>query len=183
MEKMNRKQMIEFLRDMNKKKEVLDAEKTRILSSVETIEAAIKGNTYSHPDNIGAGFIRGYDPDKVLKILLNSERDIQEEIRCVVTQMESIYEIEDMINSVRHCLILLSGSDGKMISEVFIEHKKVSAIAEDYSFCQTYFYTRLNQAVDRLVNLYNSECERSGNERAEHFRRDIYPYMPSEEPA
>lgn len=180
MDKMNRKQMINFLRDMEKRKETLKAEKVRIRSSVESMEEAIHRNTFSHMDNVGS-FTPGYNPDKVLHILLNSERDTEEETRSMVGQMQVIYEMEDEISYVQQCILCLPGIDRELITEVFIGNGNVKEMAGGYGYCPSYFYSKLNASVDRLVAMYNKDCEHENGERAERFKNEVRPYMSRQE--
>lgn len=180
MEKMNRKQMIDFLRDMKKRKEALSDEKIRIRSSAETMEEAIRRNTFIHSDNDGSS-THGYDTDKVLHILLNSERDIEEEKRSMVLQMHVIYEIQDKINYIQQCILLLPGADRKIITEVLIDDENVGKMADKYGFCLSHFYEKLNQSVDRLVDLYNQGCEHAGCGSADRFILEVRTDMVTQE--
>ena len=93
--------MIEFLKGMEKREKILQEEKVILRSSVETLEEAIARNNFAHHDD-GSGIVAsGFAPDKVLRILLNSQRDIEDETRAMVLRMRDIYEKEDQINYQR----------------------------------------------------------------------------------
>ena len=63
MEKMTKKEMIAFLKGMDKRKEYPENEKSRLKGSVETLEEAIQRNTFSKPDD-DAGVVSGtFSPD------------------------------------------------------------------------------------------------------------------------
>ena len=107
MEKMTKKEMIAFLKGMDKRKEYLENKKSRLKGSVETLEEAIQRNTFSKPDD-DAGVVSGtFSPDKVFRVLLNSQRDIEEETKSMVYRMRDIYTAEDQIDFVRYCLLQL----------------------------------------------------------------------------
>ena len=87
MEKMTREEMIEFLKGIDCRKNLLDEEKRRIRGSVETLQEAIYRNNFARHDD-GSGVITaGFSPDKVFRVLMNSERDIEVESRNMASQM------------------------------------------------------------------------------------------------
>lgn len=88
MEKMTKDEMIEFLKGMEKREKILQKEKAILRGSVETLEEAIARNNFAHHDD-GSGITTpGFAPDKVLHILLNSQRDIEDETRAMVLRIK-----------------------------------------------------------------------------------------------
>ena len=97
MEKMTREEMIEFLKGIDCRKNLLDEEKRRIRGSVETLQEAIYRNNFARHDD-GSGVITaGFSPDKVFRVLMNSERDIEVEARNMASQMIDVYKREDQL--------------------------------------------------------------------------------------
>ena len=72
MEKMTEDEMIEFLKGMNRREQILEEEKKRLRGSVETMEEAIERNNFAHHGDESGINTPGFSPDKVLRVLLNS---------------------------------------------------------------------------------------------------------------
>ena len=87
---MTRQEMIEFLRGMNMKQAWLEEEKRRLKGTIETMEDAIVRNTFSKNNDESGILSSGFCADKVLKILLSSERDIEEQTKLMVYRMRGI---------------------------------------------------------------------------------------------
>ena len=95
MNRMTKEEMIEFLKGMDQRRQILEEEKRRVRGSVETLEEAIQRNNFSRNADESGIIASGFSPDKVLRVLLNSERDIEEETRAMVKRMREILETED----------------------------------------------------------------------------------------
>ena len=78
MERMTKAEMIDFLKNMNRKERILADEKKRLRGSVETLEEAIERNNFSRSTDESGIVAQGFSPDKVFRVLLNSQRDIEE---------------------------------------------------------------------------------------------------------
>lgn len=179
MEKMDRKQMTEFLRELKALQETVKKEKLKIRSCVETMEEAIVRNTFSHKENDGSSN-KGFKSDKVLRVLLDSERDIEEETRVMVQRMRAIYEIEDEIDCVNSCVCALRGIDREIITDVYIENGNIDVEAVKFGYSRNYFYRRLGRAVDSVVDSYNKLCSDQEPSKASRFLREVQKAMPQE---
>ena len=111
MERMTKAEMIIFLKGMDQRTKILEEERRRLMGSVETLEEAISRNNFAHHDD-GSGIAApGFAPDKVLRVLLDSRRDVEEETRDMVQQLREIYEKEDQIRFIRRCLLQMETMD------------------------------------------------------------------------
>ena len=172
MEKMTRPEMIEFLKGINQREKYLDEEKRLVKVSVETLEEAIQRNSFAkNPDESGI-VSRGFSPDKVLHVLLNSERDIEEETISMVCRMRDLYELEDQIDFVRTCILQIPAKEQFLINSV------IEALAKQTSLSPSYLYRKLKSALERLLTVYNSSCEQARSIKAERLIREVIPYMP-----
>ena len=154
METMTKDQMVQFLRGMNAKKQFLSDEKKRLKGSIESLEEAISRNSFARSnDNLGTAS-GSVNTDKVLHVLLNSRRDIEEETRNCVIRMHDIYAAEDQIDYVCRCLYRLDGQDQYLINEVYVK----------------------DVIMDQLTNILN--MSRSNKERISYmgYEPDSYTY-------
>ena len=178
MDKMTRTEMIRFLKSMDKRMEYLSREKERLKSSVETLEEAIQRNTFSKP-NDDSGVISGtFSPDKIFRVLLNSQRDIEEETRGMFFRLRDIYMAEDQIDFVKYCLLQLSGEDQFFINEVYVKDVMTENMANNLSMSRSNVYRILQIALKRLLDLYNSGCEKAEYRKANRLIYEISPYLP-----
>ena len=178
MNKMTKGEMIQFLRGMNRRKQILEDEMRRLRGSVETFGEAIQRNTFSRNEDMSGIIASGFSPDKVLRILLNSERDIEEETRSMVIRMRQIYEMEDQLDFVRWCLFQIPAREQQVIQEIYVNDGLIDTLAKQMSLSKSYMYKFLARAMEDLLSVYNSRCESKQNARAERLIRDVTPYMP-----
>ena len=150
--------MIEFLKGMNKRAMLLEEEKRRIRGSVETLEEAIERNNFAHHGDETGIATPGFSPDKVLRVLLNSQRDIEEETRNMVLQMRDIYEKEDQINFVRRCLLRMETKEQDLIREVYINDTVIDKLVPKMNISRSQLYRYLQRAMDNLLSIYNASC-------------------------
>ena len=178
MEKMTKKEMIAFLKGMDKRKEYLENEKSRLKGSVETLEEAIQRNTFSKPDD-DAGAVSGtFSPDKVFRVLLNSQRDIEEETKSMVYRMRDIYSAEDQIDFVRYCLLQLNGDDQFLLNEIYVKDAMIENMMKTLSMSQSNVYRLLQRALERLLEVYNSGCQEAVSRKADRLITEIRPFLP-----
>ncbi len=178
MNRMTKEEMIEFLKGMNRRKQILEEEKWRLKGSVETLEEAIQRNNFSRNADESGIIAAGFSPDKVLRVLLNSQRDIEEETRSMVIRMRDIYETEDQIDFVRWCLFQIPAREQQVIQEIYVNDMLIDTLAKQMSLSKSYMYKLLGRAMDNLLSVYNSRCETRPYARAERLIRDVTPYMP-----
>lgn len=178
MEKMTRGEMITFLKGMDKRRAYLESEKSRLKGNVETLEEAIQRNTFSKPDN-DAGVISGsFSPDKVFRVLLNSQRDIEEETRSMVFRMRDLYEAEDQIDFVKYCLLQLSGQDQFLLNEVYVKDGMVDDMTRTMCMSKSNVYRLLQLALKRLLDLYNARCQEMESRKANRLIHELRPFLP-----
>lgn len=178
MEKMTKAEMIDFLKGMNKRAKLLEEEKRRIRGSVETLEEAIERNNFArHGDETGIS-TPGFSPDKVLRALLNSQRDIEEETRNMVYQMRDIYEKEDQINFVRRCLLQMETKEQDLIREVYINDTVIDKLVPKMNISRSQLYRYLQRAMDNLLHIYNASCHEFVSIRAKRLISEVVPFMP-----
>ena len=178
MNKMTKAEMVEFLKGMELRSKILKEEKRQLLGSVETMDEAIKRNSFSHADNGSGSTSAGFAPDKVLRVLLSSQRDIEEETRAMVLHMRDIYEKEDQIRFVRHCLLQMESSDQHLIREAYLKDVLIDQLGYRLCLSRSQVYRRLQRAVDHLVEIYNASCQEISSFRAQRLIREVIPYMP-----
>ena len=135
--------MIEFLRGMNMKQAWLEEEKRRLKGTIETMEDAIVRNTFSKNNDESGILSSGFCADKVLKILLSSERDIEEQTKGMVYRMRDLYEEEDQIDYVRHCLLKMNGQDQMLLTEIYIKDIVVDQMISKLSMSRSNLYRHL----------------------------------------
>ena len=178
MEKMTKDEMIEFLKGMEKREKILQEEKASLRGSVETLEEAITRNNFAHHDD-GSGIVAsGFAPDKVLRILLNSQRDIEDETRAMVLRMRDIYEKEDQINYVRKCLLKMGIQDQYLIREAYFNDMVMEKLVTRFNISRSQIYRKLHKAVENLVKIYNASCHEVSSFRAQRLINEVIPYMP-----
>ena len=178
MREMTAEEMIEFLRDLNMKKAYLAEEKLRIEKSVESLDEAIRRNTFSKKgDDLGI-MNGGYNTDKVLKILLDSLKDIDEETRSSAVSLYNILVQEDEIEALEECLSRLGTREMKLLKEVYIQGSSAELISDEMGLSFGYAYRIMRKAVKKLVGLYNSKCEGFIPKKARKLAADLYPYYP-----
>ncbi len=178
MEKMTRPEMIEFLKGINQRQKFLDEEKRLVKGSVETLEEAIQRNSFAkNPDESGI-ISGGFSPDKVFHVLLNSERDIEEETRSMVCRMRDLYEMEDQIDFVRTCILQIPAKEQFLINEFYIKDSVIEVLSTQTNLSPSYLYRKLKSALERLLTVYNSGCEQARSIKAERLIREVIPYMP-----
>ena len=178
MEKMTKDEMIEFLKGMNRREQILEEEKKRLRGSVETMEEAIERNNFAHHGDESGINTPGFSPDKVLRVLLNSQRDIEEETRNMVFQMRDIYEQQDKINFVRRCLLKMEAQDQHLLREVYINDSAVEVVASKMCLSRSYFYKLLHKALGSLLSIYNASCHEQTSIRARRLISEVITYMP-----
>ena len=169
MEKMTREEMIEFLKGMDCRKKLLDEEKRRIRGSVETLQEAIYRNNFARHDDGSGITAAGFSPDKVFRVLMNSERDIEIEARNMVFQMKTIYEREDQLDHVRRCLMKMKAQDQYLLNEVYVKDNLVETLVGKMHYSRSHLYRKLQKALDRLLDMYNSTCRQTGNYKTERL--------------
>ena len=140
---MTRQEMIEFLRGMNMKQAWLEEEKRKLKATIETMEDAIVRNTFSKSTDESGILSSGFCVDKVLKILLNSERDIEEQTKLMVYRMRDLYAEEDQIDYVRRCLMKMSGQDQMLLTEIYIKDIVVDQMISKLSMSRSNLYRHL----------------------------------------
>ena len=177
MERMTREEMADFLRNMKARQAALKEEKGQLLGSVETLEEAIKRNSFARMDSDGSGF-QGFNPDKVLKVLLDSQRDIEEETRYMAKRMHFIYEMEDQIDYVEDCLFRLEEAERKLLMEAYVKGGVIDQMADKFGYSRSYFYKKLNRTLDKLVSVYNKNCRTALYMKADRLLKELLPYMP-----
>lgn len=178
MEKMTKDEMILFLKGMNHRIKTLEEEKRRLIGSVETLEEAISRNNFARHDD-GSGITTpGFSPDKILRILLNSQRDIEEETKAMVVHMREIYEKEDQIRYIYRCLWQMDMSDQRLIRDAYFNDVVIEQLASVFSLSKSQVYRKLQRAVDHLVEKYNASCTETPSLRAQRLIQDVIPYMP-----
>ena len=179
MEKMTKDEMIEFLKGMEKREKILQEEKAILRGSVETLEEAITRNNFAHHDD-GSGIVAsGFAPDKVLRILLNSQRDIEDETRAMVLRMRDIYAAEDQIDYVCRCLYRLDGQDQYLINEVYVKDVIMDQLTNILNMSRSNVYRLLSRALERLLCMYNEGCQSAESYKADRLMADIRPYLPA----
>ena len=146
--------------------------------SVETMEEAIRRNTFSRKGTDDGIISGGFSPDKVLRVLLNSERDIEEETRDMVFRMRDIYETEDQIALVRRCLHQMPARDEHLLTEAYIDDVRIDYLEEEMSLSRGYIYKLLRKAMKRLLAAYNEECRKVENSKADRLIKEVSPLMP-----
>ena len=158
--------MIEFLKGMDCRKSLLDEEKRRIRGCVETMQEAIYRNNFSRHDD-GSGVIAsGFSPDKVFRVLMNSERDIEVETRNMVSQMKAVYEREDQLDHVRRCLQKMGIQEQYLLKEVYVKDNMVDSLVGKLHYSRSHLYRMLQKALDQLLDLYNSTCLQAGSRKS-----------------
>ena len=178
MEKMTREEMIEFLKGIDCRKNLLDEEKRRIRGSVETLQEAIYRNNFARHDD-GSGVIpAGFSPDKVFRVLMNSERDIEVEARNMASQMIDVYKREDQLDHVRRCLMKMKVQDQYLLNEVYVKDNLVDTLVGKMHYSRSHLYRKLQKALDQLLDLYNSTCRQTGSYKAERLIKELRPFMP-----
>ena len=178
MEKMSKAEMIDFLKGMNQKTQILEEEKRRLRRSVETMEEAISRNNFSHKGDESGITTPGFSPDKVLRVLLDSQRDIEEETRSMVIHMRDIYEKEDQISYIKRCLLDMDTLDQMLIREAYMNDVVVEQLVTRFCMSRSQLYRKLHKAVDKLVEIYNASCQTQCSFRAERLITEVTPYMP-----
>ena len=178
MNRMTKEEMIEFLKGMDQRRQILEEEKRRVRGSVETLEEAIQRNNFSRNTDESGIIASGFSPDKVLRVLLNSERDIEEETRAMVKRMREILETEDQIDFVRWCLFQIPAREQQVLRELYVNDVVIEALAEQMCLSTSYLYKLRSRAMNRLLSVYNSRCESRPYTKAERLIRDVRPYMP-----
>ena len=179
METMTKDQMVQFLRGMNAKKQFLSDEKKRLKGSIESLEEAISRNSFARKDdNLGtsSGCV---NTDKVLHVLLNSRRDIEEETRNCVIRMHDIYAAEDQIDYVCRCLYRLDGQDQYLINEVYVKDVIMDQLTNILNMSRSNIYRLLSRALERLLCMYNEGCKSAESYKADRLMADIRPYLPA----
>ena len=162
MERMTKAEMIDFLKNMNRKERILADEKKRLRGSVETLEEAIERNNFSRSTDESGIVAQGFSPDKVFRVLLNSQRDIEEETRSMVLHLRNIYEKEDQISFVRRCLLELDTTEQLLIREAYMNDVVVERLVSKFCMSRSQLYRKLHKAVDNLVEIYNEFESRDG---------------------
>ena len=179
MEKMTREEMIIFLKGMDTKEKQLKEAKMRVRSSVETLEDAIKRNSFAkRTENVGG--TGGVSTDKVLKILMSSHRDIAMETVNMVRVMQDIYEREDQIGFVKRCLWQLDVTDQQVIGEIYIKQETLVSASFTFNISISQLHRRALKAVDRLLELYNAACQDQESSKAKWLLWEVAPYLPKE---
>ena len=178
MEKMTKTEMIEFLKGMNRKEKVLEEEKKTLRSSVETMEEAIIRNSFAKSVDTASPSSSAFSPDRVLKILLNSQRDIELETKAMVLHLRDIYEKEDQIDFVRRCLRKLNGEDQALIRDAYINDTVIDHLSQRWCFSRSQLYRKLSKAIDALVTVYNASCQGENSFRAMRLMSEVTPYFP-----
>ena len=170
--------MVEFLRGMTRKQKYLADEKKRLLGTIETMEQAIERNTFSRKSDDTGIVSSSFSPDKIFRILLDSQRDIEEETKNMVLQMRDIYIEEAQIDYVRKCLLQMNGQDQQLIQEVYINDVVVDRLTGKMNLSKSSMYRMLQRAVERLLDLYNMSCNKVTSAKANRLIQDVMPYMP-----
>ena len=178
METMTKPEMIEFLKGMDRRDQLLEDEKKRLRCSVETMEEAIERNNFAHHGDESGITMPGFSPDKVLRVLLNSQRDIEEETRNMVYRLRDIYEQQDQINFVRRCLMKMEVRDQQLLREVYINDSAVEVVASKMCLSKSYSYKLLQNALCSLLSIYNASCHEQTSIRARRLISEVVPYMP-----
>ena len=178
MERMTKAEMIDFLKNMNRKERILADEKKRLRGSVETPEEAIERNNFSRSTDESGIVAQGFSPDKVFRVLLNSQRDIEEETRSMVLHLRNIYEKEDQISFVRRCLLEIDTTEQLLIREAYMNDVVVEQLVSKFCMSRSQLYRKLHKAVDNLVEIYNASCQDQTSFRAQRLISEVIPYMP-----
>ena len=178
MEKMTKAEMIHFLKGMESRQEYLEDEKARLRGCIETLEEAIQRNTFSKPEDEAGVISNTFTPDKVLKVLLNSRRDIEEETKSMVFRMRDIYTAEDQIDFVRYCLLQLSGQDQFLLNEAYVKDVMIENMMKTMSMSQSNVYRLLQRALKRLLDLYNARCQEMESRKANRLISELRPFLP-----
>ena len=178
MKKMEKEEMVEFLKGMKRWQQILNEEKDQLKGSVETLEEAIHRNTFSRKADDSGIRAPGFSPDKVLHILLNSQRDILEEMRSMVNRLRRIYETEDQIDFVRCCLLQIPPREQQVIRGIYFNGILIDSLAKSMDLSRSYLYKLLQKALDDLLAVYNSRCEAEPYEKADRLVREAMQYMP-----
>ena len=178
MKKMDKEEMVEFLKGIKRWELILKEEKKQLIGSVETLDEAIHRNTFSRKMDESGIHGSGFSPDKVLHILLNSQRDIMEEMRTRVNRLRLIYETEDQIDFVRNCLLQIPPREQQVIRGLYLNDMLIDTLAKNMDLSKSYLYKLLKKAMDDLLTVYNSQCESIPYEKADRLARDARECMP-----
>jgi len=114
----------------------------------------------------------------VLKILLNSERDIEEQTKWMVYRMRDLYEEEDQIEYVRRLIMRMSGQDQMLLNEIYVKDVVVDQVVDRLRMSRSNLYRLLQRAVERLLDLYNASCHEERSTKAQRLIQEVLPYMP-----
>lgn len=183
MEKMTKDEMITFLRGMRERKQYLKDEKARLMGCVESLEEAIKRNSFARREDNSDVTGGGSSPDKVLRILLNSQRDIEEETRNLVLLLRDIYEAEDQIGFVERCMLRLNGKDQFLLHEAYVMDSAVESLCDKLNMSRSNVYRRMSLSLSCLLSVYNAGCEIENNHKAERLMREVSAFLPEGMPA
>jgi len=158
MREKTKEEMIEFLRDMRARREFIRSERERLRSCVETKEEAIRRNSFSkNGDDLGIQFT-GCNKDKVLNILLNSLRDIEDEQKEATILLHGLKEQEDEIFAVEYCVNALPTKERELITEVYINAGSPEIVADTMNLSVGYAYRVIKKGIGRLIIDYNRHC-------------------------
>ena len=175
---MTRDEMIEFLKGMDRRKKLLDEEKSRIRGSVETMQEAIYRNNFARHDDGSGVTASGFSPDKVFRVLMNSQRDIEIEARNMANQMLAVYEREDQLDHVRRCILKMGVQEQYLLNEVYVKDKLVETLVGKMHYSRSHLYRMLQKALDQLLDLYNSTCLQTESYKTNRLKKELLPFMP-----
>ena len=177
MEKMTKKEMIDFLRGFKRKKALLAEDKEKIVKSVETLEEAIRRNTFSRNADATGITSPGFSTDKVLRILIRAANDVEEETEDMIRMMGVILGQEDELNYVESCIAKVQRDKQFLIREVYLNENVIDNLTVRLNRCRTSLYKDLQIGMDQLLDIYNSHCEEMHYIREEKLARQLAPYF------
>ena len=172
MQEMNRNEMIDFLRKINDRSRLLTQERERLQKTAMTMNDAIEVNTFKKFDGEGGSGHFG-SPDKVLRILLASFKDVSDDRRDLALRMQAIYEKEEEIRYVRRCVGRLEVEEKILVTEAYINNELGESMVARTGMCMASLYKTLNGIIDRLVVIYNAGCQSVKSENAENMWREL----------
>lgn len=151
---MTEKELITYLQNINKEEERLHMQKKKLYNEIETLEEAIRRNSFSNTDDAGTVLSTGFDKSKLHRILMRSYRDLENELDAVAAQLIAINEQEEDIKKIWRCINMLPIRQAEVIEALYIE----GMAWNDYEkiTCQSHAALgRLRKkAIKHLLSLY-----------------------------
>lgn len=151
--------MIRFLRGLRAAQQDLREQRLRQRRCVESREESIRRLTFSRGHADPEPVFTGYSTDKVFRILMNSERDLREEVEDILEILEIIDRKEDEIQFVRRCLAELPGWQQSLLTGLYIDGEGAEHMMDKLCVGRTSLYHMAREALGALLRIYNAGCE------------------------